>query len=159
MEPRDPAKPTARRTNRHEVGPFVLRSLLEDLPLSADRERNDIEINCVEFLGMCSGVLMFSVSRNGTDNIQTGTSMLVHLLPKSSIFFRFPQTLTIHLHYLQPFTSLQVRRGQESSRYYSFRMSTRPVYYATGLSHSTLCQNSVLSGAQRKFGHAIGLVA
>jgi len=35
-----------------EVGPFVLRSLLEDLPLSADGGRDDVEINCVEFLGM-----------------------------------------------------------------------------------------------------------
>jgi hypothetical protein len=35
-----------------ETGPFVLRSLLEDLPLSADGDREDIEINCVEFLGI-----------------------------------------------------------------------------------------------------------
>lgn len=34
-----------------ETGPYVLRSLLEDLPLSADGDRDDIEINCVEFLG------------------------------------------------------------------------------------------------------------
>lgn len=37
-----------------ETGPYVLRSLLEDLPLSADGDRNDIEITCVEFLGMDS---------------------------------------------------------------------------------------------------------
>ena len=35
-----------------ETGPYVLRSLLEDLPLSADGSRDDIEITCVEFLGM-----------------------------------------------------------------------------------------------------------
>jgi hypothetical protein len=34
-----------------ETGPFVLRSLLEDVPLSAEGENNDIKINCVEFLG------------------------------------------------------------------------------------------------------------
>lgn len=34
-----------------ESGPFVLRSLLEDVPLSAEGEKDDIEINCVEFLG------------------------------------------------------------------------------------------------------------
>jgi hypothetical protein len=38
--------------NAPETGPFVLRSLLEDLPLSADGDREDIEINCVEFLGI-----------------------------------------------------------------------------------------------------------
>lgn len=35
-----------------ETGPFVLRSLLEDVPLSADGDRGGIEITCVEFLGM-----------------------------------------------------------------------------------------------------------
>lgn len=34
-----------------EKGPFVLRSLLEDVPLSAEGENDDIVINCVEFLG------------------------------------------------------------------------------------------------------------
>ncbi|KAH8815843.1 hypothetical protein F5884DRAFT_696562 [Xylogone sp. PMI_703] len=33
-----------------ETGPFVLRTLIEDLPLSADGDRDDIEINCVEYL-------------------------------------------------------------------------------------------------------------
>jgi len=35
-----------------ETGPYVLRVLLEDLPLSADGDGDDIEITCVEFLGM-----------------------------------------------------------------------------------------------------------
>jgi len=35
-----------------ETGPYVLRSLLNDLPLSAEGDRDDIEINCVEFYGM-----------------------------------------------------------------------------------------------------------
>jgi hypothetical protein len=52
MEEHDPEKPITRRNQRPEAGPFVLRSLLEDLPLSADGDKNDIEINCVEFLGM-----------------------------------------------------------------------------------------------------------
>jgi hypothetical protein len=34
-----------------ETGPFVLRNLIGDLPLSAEGDRDDIEINCVEFLG------------------------------------------------------------------------------------------------------------
>jgi hypothetical protein len=40
-----------RRLAAPETGPFVLRSLLEDVPLSAEGEKDDIEINCVEFLG------------------------------------------------------------------------------------------------------------
>lgn len=40
-----------RKRRAPETGPYVLRSLLEDLPLSADGDRDDIEINCVEFLG------------------------------------------------------------------------------------------------------------
>ena len=43
----------SRRQAAAETGPFVLRALLEDLPLSAEGDRDDIEINCVEFLGIC----------------------------------------------------------------------------------------------------------
>ncbi|KAL3425949.1 tgf beta receptor associated protein [Phlyctema vagabunda] len=39
-----------KRTPRPETGPYVLRSVIEDLPLSAEGDRDDIEINCVEFL-------------------------------------------------------------------------------------------------------------
>ncbi|KAF7902083.1 uncharacterized protein EAF01_007381 [Botrytis porri] len=39
-----------RKRRVQENGPYVLRSLIEDLPLSADGDRTDIEINCVEFL-------------------------------------------------------------------------------------------------------------
>ena len=34
-----------------EAGPFVLRSLLDDVPLSADGDQEDIKINCVDYLG------------------------------------------------------------------------------------------------------------
>lgn len=54
MESKDPEVVSSRKRKRAapETGPFVLRSLLEDLPLSAEGDRDDIEINCVEFLGM-----------------------------------------------------------------------------------------------------------
>lgn len=42
-----------------ETGPFVLRVLLEDLPLSAEGDRDDIEINCVEFLGNLNHLLRY----------------------------------------------------------------------------------------------------
>ncbi len=34
-----------------ERGPFVLRSLLDNVPLSADGTEDDIQINCVEYYG------------------------------------------------------------------------------------------------------------
>ncbi|TVY48904.1 Transforming growth factor-beta receptor-associated protein [Lachnellula occidentalis] len=43
-------EPSARISKPPETGPFVLRTLFEDLPLSADGDREDIEIKCVEFL-------------------------------------------------------------------------------------------------------------
>ncbi|KAH7141201.1 hypothetical protein B0J13DRAFT_53122 [Dactylonectria estremocensis] len=41
--------PNPERVNR-EDGPFVLRSLLDDVPLSADGTQDDIKINCVDYL-------------------------------------------------------------------------------------------------------------
>jgi hypothetical protein len=35
-----------------ERGPFVLKTLLKDVPLSADGDRQDIVINCIEYWGM-----------------------------------------------------------------------------------------------------------
>jgi hypothetical protein len=34
-----------------EVGPYVLRTLLDEVPLSADGGQDDIKINCVDYLG------------------------------------------------------------------------------------------------------------
>lgn len=34
-----------------ESGPFVLRPLLQDVPLSADGNQEDVKINCVDYLG------------------------------------------------------------------------------------------------------------
>jgi hypothetical protein len=106
MEAQDPEKAPSTKLARTapEVGPFVLRSLLADLPLSAEGDGNDIEINCVEFLGMCDrtpllGIMfMFSpLQKTTTDNAQTSTSTLGHPLPKSSTFSKFLQTRKTHL--------------------------------------------------------------
>lgn len=50
-DPQDNSSSRKRKRRAPENGPYVLRSLIEDLPLSADGDREDIEINCVEFLG------------------------------------------------------------------------------------------------------------
>lgn len=53
MDANDPEELPSSNVERAipETGPYVLRALLEDLPLSADGDRDDIEITCVEFLG------------------------------------------------------------------------------------------------------------
>lgn len=45
--------PENARSGVIERGPFVLKTLLEDVPLSADGDRQDIVINCIEYWGMC----------------------------------------------------------------------------------------------------------
>lgn len=51
-----------RRLTAPETGPFVLRSLLEDVPLSAEGDNKNIQINCVEFLGeQCSLSSLFQL--------------------------------------------------------------------------------------------------
>ncbi|KAI9646249.1 hypothetical protein NHQ30_005689 [Ciborinia camelliae] len=49
-DPEDISNSRKRKRRVPENGPYVLRSLIADLPLSADGDRADIEINCVEFL-------------------------------------------------------------------------------------------------------------
>lgn len=34
-----------------QTGPFVLRTLLDAVPLSEDGDNDDIKINCVDYLG------------------------------------------------------------------------------------------------------------
>lgn len=37
----------------HGSGPYVLRPLLQGVPLSAEGGEEEIKINCVDFLGRC----------------------------------------------------------------------------------------------------------
>ncbi len=50
MDPRTEGAQRTRRTPPDE-GPFVLRTLLDDVPLSAEGDDPDIKINCVDYLG------------------------------------------------------------------------------------------------------------
>ncbi|KAJ1329193.1 vacuolar protein sorting-associated protein 3 [Microdochium nivale] len=52
----EPPRPAQQRSN---AGPFILRDLLADVPLSVDGSRDDVKINCVEYLD---------------DNLYVGTS-------------------------------------------------------------------------------------
>lgn len=49
--PDDVANSKKRKGVNAETGPYVLRTLLEDVPLSAEGDQDDIKINCVEVLG------------------------------------------------------------------------------------------------------------
>lgn len=71
------------RSPAPETGPYVLRSLLEDVPLSADGDRDDIDITCVEFLGVC--------------NISIIVPPVVHLLTRSR-----PKSLRGHIRLRTP---------------------------------------------------------
>lgn len=44
----------ASQSLRRDDGPFVLQSLLDDVPLSAEGVNQDIKINCVDYWGMYS---------------------------------------------------------------------------------------------------------
>jgi hypothetical protein len=72
MDANDPEELSSSSVERAtpETGPYVLRALLEDLPLSADGDRDDIEITCVEFLGTQLDPIVFMMlldpDANGT---------------------------------------------------------------------------------------------
>ena len=57
MNPAEETKVGLRRPAA-ETGPFILRALLEDVPLSAEGDRDDIQINCVEFLGTYTAITL-----------------------------------------------------------------------------------------------------
>jgi len=70
------------------AGPFVLRTLFADVPLSEDGSKDDIKINCVEYLGMKSIQLLLCPLANvraldGNLYIGTSDSELLH-------FFQIP---------------------------------------------------------------------
>ncbi len=54
MSPPDQAVSARKQPVVPKRGPFVLKTLLEGVPLSADGEDEDVAINCVEFFGMLS---------------------------------------------------------------------------------------------------------
>lgn len=52
MSEQDQVAPRNAGSEAVERGPFVLKTLLDNVPLSADGDRQDIVINCVEYWGM-----------------------------------------------------------------------------------------------------------
>lgn len=81
------------QTTRHEqplTGPFVLRTLLDNVPLSEDGDDDEIKINCVEYLGKLNIVSPHSLQRivlaanglfpGGNLYIGTSASELLHFV-------------------------------------------------------------------------------
>lgn len=102
MEEKDPeglSSSNERRRATPETGPYVLRSLLDDVPLSAEGDRDDIEIKCVEFLGMQASIEEAKVSdtpkQSTTDNEQTRTYTLEPLPPRFYTSYKYHQTQMI----------------------------------------------------------------
>ncbi|XXH00445.1 hypothetical protein Hte_006790 [Hypoxylon texense] len=64
------------------TGPFVLRTLFADVPLSEDGTKNDIKVNCVEYLGTSDSELLhfFQVPPDPTDNSSAPTFILASRL-------------------------------------------------------------------------------
>lgn len=58
MSTQEPAPPQPKQLDTPDRGPFVLKTLLEDVPLSADGDEDDIVINCVEYFGMLASFLL-----------------------------------------------------------------------------------------------------
>lgn len=58
------SSPTAKVHSSLEMGPFVLRPLLEHVPLSADDAEDEVKINCVEYLGLQSSPQLCSLQGN-----------------------------------------------------------------------------------------------
>ena len=90
--------------NLTDTGPYVFRSLLDNVPLAADGGRDDIEMNCVEFLGtgcefnytVCAPLGSHFLIRKSANFIQSRISTLGPLPPKSSTSFRYLLTPTMY---------------------------------------------------------------
>lgn len=89
------------RTQHHElqVGPYALRTLLEDVPLSEDGDNANIKINCVDYLGresLNSGPPFQRKSELAYADLmkpQAATCTLARLPPSSSTLSKFHLTL------------------------------------------------------------------
>lgn len=135
------------------TGPFVLRTLLHDVPLSEDGDNDDVRINCVDYLGnrhpWLGQLLML------TAGSQTETSTSAPLPRNCSISSRSPPTLptspasqsSYSLRGCARHTTrapLQGIRNRESSRSSCCLGSRRHACYATTPSPSTPYRSSAL---------------
>ena len=61
---------------RLEIGPYIVRTLLHDIPLSADGEEENVRITCVEAWSMpsCSRLHYGAANLAIGDNLYVGTS-------------------------------------------------------------------------------------
>lgn len=140
-----------------ESGPYVLRTLLNDVPLSADGADNGIKINCVEYFGTHPTTTV-TWTEKLTPCIQTAISTLEPVHPNYFTMSIFPKTharrpgsrylcLPLGSGSHSPNPTI---RGLEYNGFSSFLGCQRRVYYATGLSPSTPCPSSVLSSEPNK---------
>lgn len=79
-----------------ETGPYVFRSLLKDIPLSANGDQHDVRINCVEFFGEMAPsniTLGYLLDPDGNLYVGTSASEILHFVqipPESDDAFGKP---------------------------------------------------------------------
>jgi hypothetical protein len=135
-------------TPSREDGPFVLRSLLDDVPLSTDGSQNDVKINCVEYYGAfkaCwpkpTGSVLTLLQSTISTSAQAHRSCCT-----LSRYLRIPVIAPADLFTSSLRDSLQVMPKYQApcpvfNRSYSSPAPARPAYDAIGRSPSTLCRN------------------
>lgn len=53
-------------SNKREDGPFVLRPMVQDVPLSADGSQDGVKITCVEYFGQYPNTLLVPILHANT---------------------------------------------------------------------------------------------
>lgn len=140
-----------------QAGPFVLRTLLDHVPLSEDGDDDHVKINCVDYLGEhCRPDLTFDLTYLGilTDLCasQAAISTSAPLPPSSStssrslpilpttpvsLFSSWPRGFAQPTP--RPLSQAQLVRSRECSRSFFFPESKRHACCATTLSLSIPC--------------------
>lgn len=139
-------------TNRsaREDGPYVLRSVLDNMPLAEDGTPGDVAINCVEYFGAYSGSIELSMEI-ANHNFQTGTFTSAHQPPRSFILYAFRpilQTRTLvqssspHHEYLLPLYRMVKGNSMAYSRFSCFPKYPKLASYATVQLRSIACPSS-----------------
>lgn len=127
-------------------GPYVLRSLLDNVPLSADDSHQDVKINCVEYLGKSPFTYLSLLpldAKPASRQTTTYTSVPRHLNSFTSLVsLPTPPTAPATLCIYSPQGSLppmlnRPRRAPAFNRSSFSPALARPASYATGQSPST----------------------
>lgn len=146
MSDQDQVAPESARSGVVERGPYVLKTLLEDVPLSADGDREDIVINCIEYWGMCYQTAAYHSSSKTpvlvlwANWLQRATCMLEHPPPRFYTLYKYlptPPTIPMvqHIYWrrgsVRRIQKRRLRSVRVCNKSSSSPQPTRLAYYAT----------------------------